>query len=174
MEELETVINDVPEQQDPVLDRAVEEPVKEAVEETANDCNAEETEVTEIGDNSEFDPLCSVIEQEKAHAEYREFCDLFPDLTLTELPDSIIESVAGGVPFLAACALYEYRRAAAEKAAAEINEQNRDFSFAVRQNSVQNGMFTREDVMDMTPSQVRGNYKRIIESMKNWKSSIYE
>lgn len=112
-----------------------------------------------------FGLLCA---QERAAAEYAEFTSLFPDMKLSELPDSVAESVRAGVPLTAACALYERRRAAELLEASKANEINSGLSFAVRQDVSQEGWLSPDEVRGMSPSEVRKNYRRILESMNHW------
>ncbi len=148
------------------LELTPEEPLEESAEVLEQSVEAavvEETPPAPLPDDYEL--LCA---RERADREYDEFRSLFPEMKLTELPDSVRESVRSGVPLCAACALYELRRARAVEAAAAVNAANSDLSFALEKSSAADGYFSPEEVREMSPSEVRTNYKKIIESMNHW------
>ena len=123
----------------------------------------EAVEPTPLPDNYEL--LCA---RERADREYDEFRSLFPQMTLSELPDSVRDSVREGVPLLAAAALYELRRIRAAEAAAAANAANSELSFALEKRGDADVFFSPEEVREMSASEVRSNYKKIIESMNHW------
>jgi len=118
--------------------------------------------------SSDFDRLEALKNHERTAAEYREFSELFPGVSLSELPDSVNDSIRAGVPLAAAYALYHRKKEAAMAAASAINEKNRERSFAVRKNDSSDSYFSPSEVREMSPSEVRANYSKIIDSMSHW------
>ncbi len=130
--------------------------------EPVSDADPVEVESIPIPDDLEL--ICA---RERAEREYDEFKSLFPELSLTALPDQVVSDVRSGLPLCAACALYERRRAALLADAGRVNTENRERSFPL-QSGVESCHFTRDEVKSMTPADVRTNYKKIIESMYHW------
>ncbi len=122
-----------------------------------------EAEIQPIPDDLEL--ICA---RERADREYDEFKSLFPEMSVSDLPDSVRESVRAGIPLCAACALYERRRAAALAEAERANAENRERSFALHSDGGNGSYFTPDEVKEMSSAEVRKNYKRIIESMNHW------
>lgn len=141
----------------------VETEPTEITEQTVGAVVEEAVEPTPLPDNYEL--LCA---RERADREYDEFRSLFPQMTLSELPDSVRDSVREGVPLLAAAALYELRRIRAAEAAAAANAANTELSFALEKRGDADVFFSPEEVREMSASEVRSNYKKIIESMNHW------
>lgn len=101
-------------------------------------------------------------------AECAEFSELYPTVSLSELPDGIWESVKKGVPIAAAYALHE-RRIALERAKAEqVNSANSRASSGSLESPPTEEFFTPDEVRAMSPSEVRTNYTTIIRSMSKW------
>ena len=106
----------------------------------------------------------TLIEQE---AELEEFRDLFPNVSLSSLPDAVLADVRRGVPLAAAYALMERREARLQKIAAQANTLNgQRSSGSAGGNSV--GYLSPSEVRAMTPEQVRKQYRQILLSMPKW------
>ena len=120
----------------------------------------------EISSNSE-EYLNSLIREERISNEYEEFKSLFPGVSVSALPDSVLSSVRGGVPLSAAYALYERRKAVSESIASDINQKNRELSFAVKNGSAE-AYFSPSEVRQMSAAEVKANYSKIIDSMSHW------
>lgn len=112
--------------------------------------------------------LDSLIREERISNEYAEFKSLFPGVSVSELPDSVLSSVKNGVPLSAAYALYERRRAMSESVASGVNQKNRELSFAVKNGKTSEIYFSPDEVRQMSPSEVKANYSKIIDSMSHW------
>lgn len=141
------------------------EPIEDMPEEAAEE---EATEAAPTAEQPEVDRIERLLAQERAAAEYAEFGRLFPGASVSALPDEVAASVRSGVPLAAAYALYERRRAVDAASAEAINEKNRGLSFEVNKSDSQDGYFSYAEVKAMSPSEVRQNYSRIIDSMSHW------
>ncbi len=127
--------------------------------------NAETAEVEHPPIPDDFELICA---RERADREYDEFKSLFPDMSLAELPDGVLDDIRSGMPLCAACALYERRRAVALADAERANSENRERSFVLHTGGRNEAYFTSDEVKEMSSAEVRTNYKKIIESMNHW------
>ncbi len=98
----------------------------------------------------------------------REFCRLYPDVVVGELPDSVWADARRGVPLAAAYALMERRQLLAQQQAAKANAQNQLRSTGALK-GVEADYYSPDEVRTMTPRQVRENYEKIMKSMQKWK-----
>ena len=105
---------------------------------------------------------------ERMGAECAEFCELYPDRSPSELPDEVFESMRRGVPLAAAYALYERRRARIEEAASLQDEENRLRSSGGVE-TTKGGYLSPDEVLSMTPAEVKANYQSILLSMQKWR-----
>ncbi len=145
--------------------------------ENENDVLTEETETVDATLDSESveletapisDELELIRARERADREYDEFTQLFPEMSLSELPDSVVEGVQSGLTLCAACALYERRRDRALVEAERANDENRERSFVLHSDGGNDPYFSQDEVREMSPGEVHKNYKKIIESMNHW------
>lgn len=106
----------------------------------------------------------ALIEQEAALEEFR---DLFPGVSLSTLPDAVLEDVKRGVPLSAAYALNERRSQRIAAVAESANAANRARSSGSAEgDSV--GFLSPAEVRAMTPAEVRKQYRQILLSMPKW------
>lgn len=157
----------------------------ENISNTDCDCS-EEYETTEKADFPEeenIDTLKKEIESLKAQLsaleaerntqnkllqEVSSFKELFPDVELDDIPQSVWEQVKNGTPLNASYALYEKRLKAEEARIAKINASNALSSPGIAGKDTANEYFSPEDVRKMSPSEVHANYAKIKQSMKKW------
>lgn len=100
-------------------------------------------------------------------AECEEFAALYPDVSLSSLPDAIWEEVSAGIPLAAAYALAERKRARTEERARESNRKNRMRSAGeLRPTGI--AFFSPAEVRAMSQKEVRANYQSIMASMQKW------
>lgn len=99
--------------------------------------------------------------------EYAEFCELFPNLSIRELPDEVWQDVKNGTSLAAAYALAEKKRAVALGRASSSNVHNRARSAGAVRNA-QNDEFSPSEVRAMTSAEVRANLPKIMRSMQKW------
>lgn len=107
-------------------------------------------------------------EHESARREIEQFQELFPDVTIRDIPDSVWQRQKEGIPLNAAYALYERERTMARVRAGEINRQNAFRSSGRAGVDAAEEFFSPDEVRAMTPRQVRENYQKIRLSMKKW------
>ena len=96
-----------------------------------------------------------------------EFRQLYPDVPLSALSESIWEEVRQGVPLPAAYALAERRRMRTQEIAQEANRLNRMRS-AGPAGQPPPSYFSPDEVRAMSAEEVRQNYRTILQSMQKW------
>ena len=101
-------------------------------------------------------------------AEIGDFCALFPDVPVEELPDEVWESVRAGAPLAASYALYERKKCEEVKRIAAINAKNASRSPGAAGTDTASEFFTPDEVRRMSRAEVHANYSKIKESMKKW------
>lgn len=99
--------------------------------------------------------------------EYDEFRALYPEVVLSDLPDTVFTSVEHGIPLAAAYALEERKKHLLTKKANASNDENRRLSSG-SVNGTENLYFSPDEVRAMSREEIKHNYNRIIESMKSW------
>ena len=103
----------------------------------------------------------------RLESEIYEFSEMFPDVALVEIPESIWAEVKSGLPLSAAYARHERKRALGEKKAAEANNAAREGSSG-SVSGTPDYYYTADEVRKMSASEVKKNYSHIINSMKRW------
>lgn len=144
----------------------------EACEET-EDVSEEHQGTDARAEHEEVLQLRAEVERLRAEAQslaegYAELVDLYPSAQLSNMPDSFTEAVKNGVPPAAAYALEMRRREVRAKRAEAARRAAADTS-AGKISTVDDGLFTPDEVRGMTRREVRENYGRIMESMRHWK-----
>ena len=104
----------------------------------------------------------------RLESECSEFGELYPEISLSSLPDSVWQSVKGGVPLAAAYALEARKAELAARRAGQINGENRKMSSGSLSSDSYNDFFTPSQVRAMSAAEVRANYTKIINSMSKW------
>lgn len=121
----------------------------------------------------ELEQLKSELESSRAaygrlSSECADFSELYPDVSVTALPDSVWKSFKSGVPLAAAYALYEKRERMAAERAASVNAKNQELSSGSLNSSKSEEFFSPAEVRAMSAAEVRANYAKIITSMSKW------
>ena len=106
-------------------------------------------------------------EEDRVHADYREFESLYPKTDLKELPDEVWHDVERGIPLAAAYALAERRSHVQRLQADAINQQNSRRSVGAV-NGTENTYFSPAEVRAMSQAEVKKHYSKILKSMKKW------
>ena len=106
---------------------------------------------------------------ERMRTETEEFSELFPDVSLDEVPSGIWDEVQKGIPLSAAYARHERK---VKNAKSEIERTNGVFAEksagAINARGTENYYFSPSDVRKMSASEVKENYNVILNSMKHW------
>lgn len=158
-EEIEEIPFEIEEVEEAVAQEAA--PDEEAV---ASDFSAEMEELKAL--RSEVERLRA--EAERLAEGYAELMDLYPSAQLSSMPDSFNEAVRQGVPPAAAYAL-EMRRREVRAKRAEAARRSAEKTSVGKISTVDDGLFTPDEVRGMSRREVRENYGRIMESMRRWK-----
>ena len=143
----------------------------EPIEVTEAPC-CDEKEDTQLL-RTELDALRHEIEEkkkvfERMSREIGEFSEVFPERSVSEIPDSVWESVKTGIPLAAAYALYERKNALRADTACRINERNGATTTGPVGRASTENFYTPDEVRKMTREEVKQNYSKILESMKKW------
>ena len=107
-------------------------------------------------------------EQARILGELGDFNRLFPDIAVRQVPESVWSRVKEGLPLSAAYALYEKESAAAAAHAERINRRNASLSPGQAGRNTSGEYFSPEEVRAMSQRQVHENYRKILDSMKQW------
>ena len=105
---------------------------------------------------------------ERLSGEYAEFSELYPNVPVTALPDSIWKSFKAGVPLAAAYALFEKKEAVAKEKASSVNAKNKELSSGSLSKGKSEEYFSPAEVRAMSAAEVKANYAKIITSMSRW------
>lgn len=106
---------------------------------------------------------------ERMKTEMGEFSELFPDVSLDEVPSEIWDEVKSGIPLSAAYARHERKvknaKSEAERANGAFAEKS---AGAINARGTEKYYFSPSDVKKMSASEVKENYTVILNSMKHW------
>ncbi len=105
---------------------------------------------------------------DKLHGECMEFSNLYPDVPLSSIPDSVWNSARAGIPLAAAYALAEKKESVARAKAMNVNSQNNERSSGALNTAKTEEFFTPAEVRAMSAAEVKANYAKIITSMSKW------
>ncbi len=139
-------------------------PLEEPSISSAEECDALRRQVEAL----QAQLLAKDEEARRAAREWDEFHRLFPKTSSDQVPPSVWEEVASGIPLAAAYALYERKSCQAILAAEEVNARNARLSAGRAGTDTEQEFFTRDEVRAMSPAQVRQHYKKIRRSMQSW------
>lgn len=106
--------------------------------------------------------------QSRVFKELGDFRDLFPEIELDAIPESVWESVKKGTPLIASYALYERQMEAERARIALINAANASRSPGIAGKNTASEYFSPDEVRKMSRAEVHANYSKIRESMKKW------
>lgn len=175
---LEEVDDETDEAACDILEDTVEDPV--VLEDPLSDLHSDPEASAEQDEGLGLDELRSELKQlrqqlnardafwERIGSEFREFGELYPEISPDAIPDSIWEQVRRGIPLAAAYALAERKKTQAMKLAQKANEENRRRS-AGAVTGTEKDYFTPAEVRAMSRNEVRENYQKIMQSMQQWK-----
>ena len=106
-------------------------------------------------------------QEERINREYTEFCDLYPEIPISSLPQEIWQDVKEGTSLAAAYALAERKKAISLGRATQSNATNRARS-AGSVNNAESNEFSPAEVRAMSSQEVRANLPKIMRSMQKW------
>lgn len=106
-------------------------------------------------------------QEERITREYAEFCDLYPDIPISSLPQELWQDVQAGISLAAAYALAERKKAISLGRATQSNATNRARS-AGSVNHAESNEFSPAEVRAMSSEEVRANLPKIMRSMQKW------
>lgn len=109
-------------------------------------------------------------EKESVDTQIGEFLKAFPGISPEEVPEEVWNEVKNGISLSHAYALWKLKSAGdtGTAKAEEINAANASRALPVANDRSEPLDFTKEDVEKMPSSAVKGNYKKILNSMKKW------
>ena len=107
-------------------------------------------------------------QQEAIAAQINEFSELFPEISVRSIPESVWDDVRRGNSLAAAYSIYERRITEAARRIEQINAQNAEKSAGVAGKNLTPEFFSADDVRKMSPSEVRANFAKIRRSMEKW------
>ncbi len=142
-------------------------------------------EIIANSENLPDDVKATLIKAEEARREAREikrrdrseqsmkedikrFREYFPDVKPEDIPESVWNDAANGIPLSNAYALYIRIKDESDGKAREFNQYTDERSVPVG-NDESEAPYTKEEVESMPPSAVKKNYKKILNSIKGWK-----
>ena len=153
-------------------------------ENVIEDINEENTEALEETDQAEAEDSVDSLKAEinslklrleesqlmydKLHGECMEFSNLYPDVPLSSISDSVWNSARAGIPLAAAYALAEKKESVARAKAMNVNSQNHERSSGALNTAKTEEFFTPAEVRAMSAAEVKANYAKIITSMSKW------
>ena len=106
-------------------------------------------------------------EADRIENEYDELLSLYPNASLSDMPDCVWQDVKRGMPIAAAYALAERRAFLLREKAVQSNLENKSRSSG-SVSGTESDYYTPGEVRMMSAAEVRSNYSKIINSMKKW------
>lgn len=106
--------------------------------------------------------------QKRILEELADFRDLFPEVEINAIPESVWDSVKKGTPLIASYALYERRMEAERARISLINAKNASKAAGIAGKNTASEYFSPDEVRKMSRAEVHENYSKIKESMKKW------
>lgn len=107
-------------------------------------------------------------ENEKLGEDIKCFRELFPDVSADAIPDEVWGSVGEGMTLSGAYAIYQRKMDILGKRAEVINaELERSTPIGLAEND-SDSFVSSGEVENMSPSEIKKNYKKILLSLKKW------
>jgi len=137
------------------------------MEETAEDTESLKAEISKLREEIRRKES----EQIKMAQEIADFNRLFPNVPISGLPEDVINNMNKGIPLTAAYALYEKEAALLANKAHEVNTRNASLSAGRAGTETKGEFFTPDEVRTMSQKEVHENYKKIRNSMTQWRKA---
>ena len=106
--------------------------------------------------------------QEKLEDDIKSFRELFPDVNADGIPSEVWEDVGNGMTLTAAYAVYQRRKEILGQNAEMINQEVTKVAPIGLAEADGETYVTSGEVENMSPSEVKKNYKKILLSLKKW------
>ena len=98
------------------------------------------------------------------------FHELFPTLSVEDIPEEVWSEVEAGEGLAKSYALYAVKEYREQERVRAVNEENaKKAPPAVRHDGGDSDYFSPEAVKSMSPAQVKKHYQAILASMDSWK-----
>ena len=108
-------------------------------------------------------------QSESIKKETERFKEVFPEVAPQDIPDSVWDEVADGIPLLYAYALYIVTDKLDSDYAEKVNDENSSRAAVKTGDGETEPSFTKEQVESMSPKEISKNYKGILKSIAKWK-----
>lgn len=117
-------------------------------------------------------------EEARKKEDYQNFLNEYPDIEPNTIPKDVWDMVANGKSLLDAYRYHENKtlkeqlaKVSQQEKAKQVNQQNAEISpgSVTGQGETDTGFFSKAQVESMSPSDVKRNYNKIMQSMKFWK-----
>lgn len=106
-------------------------------------------------------------ESDEFDSQLAEFVKCFPDVKADDVPNEVWNDVANGIPLVYA---YAYRvRVREADPSDKVNAENEARNLKVNTDKTELPAYSEAEVGKMSPKDVKGNFNKIISSMKKWK-----
>ena len=106
-------------------------------------------------------------ESDEFDFQLKEFILRFPNVKAEDIPDGVWHDVANGIPLVYA---YAYRMSVNDEDDSErVNAENEARTLRINTDKADSPAYTEAEVGKMSPSAVKSNFNKIINSMKKWK-----
>ena len=106
---------------------------------------------------------------EKMANDIKRFRESFPDVSAEDIPETVWDEVANGIPLAHAYALFEATENRINARAESVNARNGAIASLGVVGNATEPSFTKEQVEKMSGKDVRSNYKSILKAMKSWR-----
>ncbi|MBP3387398.1 MAG: hypothetical protein J6L23_02575 [Clostridia bacterium] len=107
-------------------------------------------------------------EQEKLDGDIKLFRELFPEVNADAIPIEVWENVGKGMSLTAAYAIYQRRMDVLGKRAEALNVELEKTTPIGLSESEGETFVSSGEVENMSPSEIKKNYKKILLSLKKW------
>lgn len=106
--------------------------------------------------------------EKEMRQDIEKFREYFPDTAAEDIPESVWNEAAEGIPLSYAYALYLKAKERSDSAAAEANLYADERAIPIG-NDESEVPYSKEEVENMSTSAVKNNYRKILDSIKGWK-----
>lgn len=109
-----------------------------------------------------------IIEQEKLDEDIKLFRELFPNVNADAIPNEVWENVGSGMTLTAAYAIFQRKMDILGEHAENINAELANKAPIGLPENDGDSFVSSGEVENMTPAEIKKNYKKILLSLKKW------